>query len=80
MAQLEQKWPENISGRFFVDQQCIDCDVCRDLAPVYFRRNDEGEHSYVYRQPETQEGLDECLEALESCPVEAIGEEEGDEQ
>ena len=80
MAQLAEKWPENITGRFFVDQQCIDCDVCRELAPEYFRRNDELEHSYVYRQPETDEGVAECLEALESCPVEAIGDLEGEGQ
>lgn len=73
MAQVEDKWPENITGRFFVDEQCIDCDLCRELAPSYFRRNDDKQYSYVYSQPESEEGVDECQEALESCPVEAIG-------
>ena len=73
MAQPDDKWPENIHGRFFVDSQCIDCDLCRELAPDFFKRQDEKGFSYVYHQPETEEGADECLEALESCPVEAIG-------
>jgi ferredoxin len=73
MAQVEEKWLENREGRFFVDAQCIDCDVCREMAPDYFRRNDEEEHSYVYKQPESEQGVYECREALENCPVEAIG-------
>ena len=73
MAQLEDKWPENITGRFYVDEQCIDCDLCRELAPSFFRRNDEQGYSYVYSQPESPEDIGDCQEALESCPVEAIG-------
>ena len=38
----------------------------------------EGGYSYVFNQPTTQEGIDQCMEALEGCPVEAIG-EDGDE-
>ena len=73
MAQVEDKWPENITGRFFVDEQCIDCDLCRETAPDCFRRDDDQGYSYVYHQPETPEEVEECLEALESCPVDAIG-------
>ena len=76
MAQVEEKWPENITGRYFVDEQCIDCEVCHEVAPDYFRRNDEQGHSYVFHQPETKEGVNQCQEALESCPVEAIGDME----
>ena len=28
MAEIEEKWPENILGKFYVDEQCIDCDLC----------------------------------------------------
>jgi len=78
MADIDAKWPENANGKFYVDDQCIDCDLCRETAPDYFKRDEDGGYSYVYNQPTEQEGFDECMEALEGCPVEAIG-DEGDE-
>ena len=73
MAQIEDRWPDNLPGKFYVDEQCIDCDLCRELAPDFFRRNDDQGYSYVFNQPDSQDGVGECEEALESCPVEAIG-------
>jgi ferredoxin len=77
MADLADKVPENKAGKFFVDHQCIDCDLCRDVAPKNFTRDDENGYSYVYKQPETSEEEAECEEALTMCPVEAIGDEGG---
>jgi ferredoxin len=70
---VANKYAENVDGKFYVDDQCIDCDLCRETAPANFKRNDDGGHSYVYKQPESpdEEGL--CKEAMEGCPVEAIG-------
>ena len=73
MAEIQDKLPENAGGKFYVDRQCIDCDVCRDTAPQNFTRNDENGYSFVYKQPETPEEMDLCEEALTVCPVEAIG-------
>jgi len=73
MADVANKYPENITGKFFVDDQCIDCDLCRETAPANFTRNDDGGHSYVYKQPESPEEETLCKEAMEGCPVEAIG-------
>jgi ferredoxin len=78
MAEVAEKWPDNSPGRFYVDEQCIDCDLCRELAPEFFRRNDGQGYSYVYHQPSTDEERGECEEALESCPVEAIGNDGGE--
>ncbi len=78
MADKSDKWPENVGGKFFVDEQCIDCDLCRETAPDFFTRNDDGGYSYVFNQPETEDQIVECMEALEGCPVEAIG-EDGDQ-
>jgi ferredoxin len=72
MADVENRYPENIQGVFYVDDQCIDCDLCRETAPANFTRNDDGGHSYVYKQP-TPEEEPLCREAMEGCPVEAIG-------
>ncbi len=78
MADKENKLPENVPGRFFVDDQCIDCDACRETAPDYFTRNDDRGYSYVHTQPDAadEDAIELCREALEGCPVEAIGEEE----
>jgi ferredoxin len=73
MADAANKYAENVAGKFYVDDQCIDCDLCRETAPANFKRNDDGGHSYVYKQPETPEEDALCKEAMEGCPVEAIG-------
>ena len=73
MADIANKYPENVAGRFFVDNNCIDCDLCRETAPSFFTRHDEGGYSYVMKQPASEEEIAQCMEALEGCPVEAIG-------
>jgi ferredoxin len=75
MADLENKYPENVNGAFYVDDQCIDCDLCRETAPVNFTRNEDGGYSFVFKQPENDEERELCKEAMEGCPVEAIGED-----
>ena len=73
MAEIEDKLPENAPGKYYVDSQCIDCDVCRDTAPKNFTRYDENAYSFVHKQPETPEEFELCEESLLACPVEAIG-------
>lgn len=72
MADVSERWPDNSPGRFFVDRECIDCDLCRTTAPDNFERSELG-YSFVARQPETPQELTDCAEALAGCPVEAIG-------
>jgi ferredoxin len=67
------KVKENVSGAYYVDSSCIDCDVCRDTAPENFMRSDQNSYSFVFKQPETPEETALCEEALACCPVEAIG-------
>ena len=38
-----------------------------------FTRNEDGGYSFVYKQPENDEETQQCQEAMEGCPVEAIG-------
>jgi ferredoxin len=73
MADAANKYPENVAGPYYVDDQCIDCDLCRETAPANYKRNDDGGHSFVYKQPESPEEEALCKEAMEGCPVEAIG-------
>ncbi len=73
MADLSQKVPDSVPGEYYVDTQCIDCDVCRVTAPGNFKRNEEEGYSYVFRQPANAEEQAQCQEAMDCCPVEAIG-------
>jgi ferredoxin len=73
MADIANKYPDSVPGKYYVDNQCIDCDLCRETAPNNFTRNDDGGYSYVFKQPGTPEEEAQCVEAKEGCPVEAIG-------
>lgn len=73
MAEKKLKTPENVPGRYYVDNTCIDCDLCRQLAPESFKRLDDGGYSYVFRQPTTPEEIAQAEEALTSCPTDTIG-------
>jgi ferredoxin len=75
MANKADKWEQNVPGKFYVDQQCIDCDLCRETATGFFARSDEGGYTYVAKQPATDEETALCMEAKEGCPVEAIGDD-----
>ena len=75
MAEIRDKLPDNEPGKFYVDRNCIDCDVCRDTAPLNFCRNDENGYSFVFKQPQTPEERALCEEAFMACPVEAIGDD-----
>jgi len=73
MAEVTHRYPGNAPGRYYVDDQCIDCDLCRQTAPMNFTRDEESGHSFVFQQPETPEEEAQCQEAMQNCPVEAIG-------
>lgn len=73
MANPGDKLSENVAGRYYVDVQCIDCDVCRVTAPANFQRDEAKGYSYVFRQPANPDEETRCQEAMDSCPVEAIG-------
>lgn len=73
MADHTKRLPANVPGPWYVDDNCIDCDLCRETAPTVFRRDDDNGNSVVFHQPETEEELRQAEEAKSGCPVEAIG-------
>lgn len=75
MATLIKKYSENVPGEFFVDESCIDCDLCRQTAPKFFKRRLIGGngYSYVYNQPTNASEEAVCIDAMRGCPVDAIG-------
>lgn len=73
MAEKSQSWKDNTPGKVFVDQSCIACDACVLTAPKNFAMHEEDGHAFVSKQPTTPEEEALCKEAMEGCPVEAIG-------
>ena len=73
MADRFEKNLRNVAGPYYVDASCIDCDMCREIAPDIFRRDDEAGVSYAYRQPLTEAEKIQAEEGRTSCPTESIG-------
>ena len=75
MADPTSRVLANVPGAYYVDHECIDCDLCREVAPENFQRSEDEGYSYVAKQPETPAEAAQCQEALQNCPVEAIGDD-----
>jgi ferredoxin len=73
MPDYKDRLPQNAPGSWYVDSNCIDCDLCRETAPAVFRLDDEKGNSIVFHQPENEEERRLAEEAMAGCPVEAIG-------
>ncbi len=71
-SKFHDRWPENLPGKFYVDQACLDCQLCADTAPDFFTRNNVGGYYYVSRQPATKEEEALLWQTVEGCPCEAI--------
>ncbi len=73
MADLAERWEDNLKGPYYVDRNCIYCNLCMEIAPNNFKEADSGDHDIVYKQPENDEEIVQCKDAMEQCPVNAIG-------
>src|SRR5689334_23115134 len=71
MADWAHRLPENVEGPFFVDNTCIDCDTCRQIAPATF--GETGDFSYVQLQPRDAGEQSAAFRALVACPTGSIG-------
>jgi glyoxylase-like metal-dependent hydrolase (beta-lactamase superfamily II)/ferredoxin len=73
VARLSARLAGNAPGSYFVDDSCIDCAMCRRLAPETFTRDDSVGLSVVLRQPESELDKLRAAMALVSCPTSSIG-------
>ena len=73
MADLPTRLPDNVSGRFYVDDTCIYCDLCVDAAPTVFHAINDYASAVVFHQPSTPEELELALWAAYACPTDSIG-------
>ena len=75
MSDITERLPYNAPGQFYVDANCIACFMCSELAPASFKTNEDEGMNYVYHQPETEEEIAAARQAMDACPVEAIGDD-----
>ncbi len=73
IANLKEKVPQNVVGRYYVDFSCIYCDLCVEIAPDIFKEYNREGWAYVFHQPATPEEESRTLGALEACPTGSIG-------
>lgn len=75
MANRRDRVPQNVPGKFYVDESCIYCDVCRNTAPTVFAEDKDNGMAYVFNQPKSEEELEAAREAMDACPTESIGDD-----
>jgi len=64
---------ENVPGPYYVDNECIACELCVTIASDNFKMANDRPQAYVFKQPENDQEKDACDDAMGACPVDAIG-------
>jgi ferredoxin len=72
MATLTDRVSQNLTGKYYVDSSCIDCDQCRAIAPDFFGRTDDG-MSFLQKQPASADEVTLVDEAMSACATSSIG-------
>ncbi len=75
MANKASKVAESVSGKYYVDDQCIGCEACLGVAPDNFKMSADSTHAFVSAQPKGADQEKNCADAVSGCPVEAIGDD-----
>jgi hypothetical protein len=81
---MERVNPDFVQKRMFLTNsvRCAGCLRFRlvktntsrsNLAPNSFKRNDDGQYSFVFKQPQTAGEFAQAEEAVVSCPTDSIG-------
>ncbi len=72
MATSDPVVEHNVEGRYYVDESCIYCDFCVEMAPDNFAF-DQKEYAYVSKQPDCHAEHERMSELIDGCPTESIG-------
>jgi len=73
MADKNSKLPENVPGKWYVDNTCVPCSNCLEEAPTLLKYNADQTYVFFARQPATPEEETAAQKALEICPTGSIG-------
>jgi ferredoxin len=73
MADKTIKVPENVPGKWYVDDTCVPCQTCLTEAPQLLKWNDDETKVYFFKQPASPEEEDAAARAMDVCPTASIG-------
>jgi ferredoxin len=73
MADKTQKVPENVPGKWYVDDTCTPCHTCMEEAANLLKYNEDETKVYFFKQPTTAEEEDAADRAMNVCPTGSIG-------
>ncbi len=66
------KLRENVSGKYYVTDQCNACGLCKSVADPLFDFNNEGTYYFVVRQPVNAAEQEMMDEAIAFCTANAL--------
>lgn len=72
MEERNKKYPMNVKGPYYIDDGCVGCGTCCNLAPELITMGEGAVQSHVFKQPVGEEEIGHAEEALRFCPVKAI--------
>jgi ferredoxin len=72
-----KKLPGNVEGKYFTTEDCDGCAYCAAVAPENFDFDRTSNTYFVSRQPVSEVEMEEVLEAMEDCPLDAIRDDDG---
>jgi ferredoxin len=75
MADRNARLSQNVPGPFYVDSECIGCTQCVAVAEGLFGFDEDNDVAFVKKQPEGDEEEKLARQAIEECPVQAIGDD-----
>jgi len=75
MADKTQKIPENVPGKWYVDDTCVPCHTCLEEAPQLLKYTEDESKVIFFKQPATPEEEEAAAKASSVCPVGAIGDD-----
>jgi len=73
MADKTKKFTDNAPGKYYIDDSCIFCNLCLEVAPNHYKESEQGDHDIVAVQPQSEQEIALCEDAKSQCPVDAIG-------
>jgi ferredoxin len=73
MADKNNKQPENVPGKWYVDTTCVPCNSCVSEAPELLKYSADESHVYFAKQPSTPDEEAQAQRAAEICPTTSIG-------
>jgi ferredoxin len=66
------RYPFNTPGKYYINGNCTDCDLCREYAPNNIRRDDRSGYSYVFKQPTNPDEIAAVEKGVAECPTDGV--------